>query len=811
MKIPLAITPADDKLIIYRNGERESVPLPFKPFAMIQKDQFPYSQGPVEKWRKVPEDEEREYVRLSFNSIQELNKFKGQVSDKSRYVLINSYVEQLFISQEDFLLKYPHTNELTVMFFDIEVATKGDGFFPRPVSNPILCIGYSIWKYRPDGTKYKVHHEICKGFSVENDDDSDVIDKFFQGIEKWDPDIIAGYYSGTFDIPYIIERAEICRVDTARMSRGGKKPIIRDSDVYIPGRIQFDIYASNAGVFKDQTLFGIKSRSLKEIARWYKAKRTILDSNGAWKTEDMQDIELPGEIENLVKLLKENPERLYAYQDDDVYRTEWVGHVYIRNCITLAEMLKVPLNNIINMYSSFVPKLFVARNMERIGLINTESNFSRYNPANGSIEAIGTKFQAAISELFRSGFVPATWKLDFLSQYPSIIMTFGLGIDTTKLVKLEKYTGKYECKEKENYIWYRLPSSFDKGKYRYDLIVRVRKGGGFLGKEIKKLMEERKKIKASMEKASEEEYDALNSQQTAIKIIMNSIFGLMGLKSTVYGDMITATMITGLARWCLTRSMQHVREHVVNCDTDGFVVDCEIDADKETKWLDGELKKKFFVKNNKMILELEGNAERGYFYRPKNYIIETVRDGKVQYTIHGSSLKASKAAKVVDRAVSLGIDWIFNDKPPEEVIREAYKFKDLPIEYFTERVNLSKEPKDYDDNQDWRVYLAEQVKVKTGQVISKGDQISYVVTKEELPYKAFDRFKRSGRNYTYIGYVESSDELDLSYYKDMISKALEKFGISKEKMILTDLFDSTRCEKKPIIQGKLSKVPKENI
>lgn len=811
MKIPLAVVPADDKLIIYRNGGAETVPLPFKPFAMVQKDQFPYDQGILERWRKVPEDEERDYLRLSFNTIADLNKFKRRAVDKSRHVLVNSYTEQLFISQEDFLSGYPHTNDLTVMFFDIEVATKGDGFFPRPVSNPILCIGYSIWRYREDGTKVKEFQDICKGYE-DGVEDLHVINRFFKAIEKWDPDIIAGYNSAEFDFPYLIERAEICKMDTRRMSRNNKKPSIKASGVYIPGRIHFDIYNSNAGVVKDQTLFGIKSRTLKELARWYNAKRTVCDARGVWTTKEMDDIELPDEIFNLLKLFKENPERLYAYQADDVYRTECVGHVYMRNCITLAEMMKVPLNNVINMYSSFVPKLFVARNMERLRLINTESNFSKYNLQNGSIAEVGNKYEGALVGLYQDGLFERVFKLDFSSMYPSSIQTWNLGPDTTKLVKVEPYTGKYECKVEGKYNWYRIPTKFENGQYAYDFIVRiVNDRDGFLKSEIARLREERVKIKKELRTCSPDEKDALNSQQYAIKVILNSIYGMLGLKSSKYGEMISAVMVTAMCRWTTGKVIRKYKDTLVELDTDGLILTKPVEEKDVNKWLDELIAKRFEITDNYMQMELE-EFGRAYFYRMKNYILEEEqRDGSIEHVIHGSSLKASKAARIVDRAVRLGIEWVFNDKPPEEVIREAYNFKNVPIEHFVERVNLSKEPREYDDQQDWRVYLAEQVKMKTGQVISKGNQVSYLVAKDPLPYSEFEPFKRSGRNYTYTGFIESTDELDLPYYETLVDKALEKFGISKEQEMTLDLFQETTCKKRPLNRGTLNTVPEDDI
>jgi DNA polymerase elongation subunit (family B) len=811
MKIPLAVIPSEDHLIIYRNGVAEKVLLPFKPFALVEKDKFPFCEGQSEKWTKVPEGEEKEYLRMEFNTTAGLNEFKKKHADKIKYMLMNSYSEQLFISYEDFLLKYPHTNNLVVMFFDIEVATKGDGFFPRPVSNEILCIGFSVWCYKPNGEKTKMYQSICKGFDTITCSDKEVIDSFFKEIEKWDPDIIAGYNSAEFDFPYLIERAEIIQVDTKRISRDKKRaPILKDGDVFIPGRIHFDIYNSNSGVTKDQTLFGIKSRTLKELGRWYKAKR-LINIDGTWQESEMEDIELPDEIYNLLDLFKRDPDRLYAYQDDDVFRTECVGHVYMRNCITLAEMMRVPLNNIINMYSSFVPKLFVARNMEKLRLISTESNFNKYNLQNGSIAQVGTKYEGALVGLYQDGLFEQVYKLDFKSMYPSSIQTWNLGPDTTKLIRVEEYSGKYECKVENKYNWYRIPTKFEKGKYAYDFIVRVRNDiDGFLKKEISRLKEERVKIKKEMKACSSEEKDALYSQQNAIKVILNSIYGLLGLKSSKYGEMISAVMVTSMCRWTTGKVIRRFKNELVELDTDGLILNRKVNEEEVNPWLTQVIKDRFNIDDNYMEMELE-EFGRAYFYRMKNYIVEEEnKKGQMEHIIHGSSLKGSKVARIVDRAVKLGIEWIFNDKPVEEVIREAYNFN-LPIEHFIERVNLSQETREYDDQEDWRVFLAEQVKMKTGQVIGEGNQMSYVVTKTQLPFPEFKKFYRTGRNYTFIGYITSIEELDFSYYEDLVTKTLEKFGISRERQMTLDLFSGNSCEKRPLNREKLNTVPEGDI
>lgn len=801
MKIPLSIYPVDDGILVYRNGQIDKTDYPFKPFVLAQKDKFNTLFGKEEIWRKIPEDEDIKYIKLEFETTRDAIKFKKDHIKDSNYIFSNSYIEQVYISNPDFFLKYPHTNDLTVMFFDIEVASKGDGLFPKAHTNEILCIGYSIWKYDNSGKKYKIHHEICKGFNISTMSDKIVIDSFFNAIQKWDPDILAGYNSNPFDLPYLIERAQMMGSDIKKLCRGGREPIISDGKektVKLPGRIHFDIYTSNSGVIKDQTLFNLKSKTLKDVSRWYKAKKTVFNNN-IWQEEEMQDIEIKEHMENLLDLFVKNPELLYSYLDDDIYRTESVGHVYLRNCITLAELMRVSLESIIAMYSSFVPKLLIARNMEKMHLINTETNFNKYNIQNGTIARLSPvlKYEGAITGLYKDGYFPAVWKIDFASMYTSCIQTWNLGPDTTKLIRVEEYTGKYNCAVEGPYNWYRIPTKFDKEKYAYDLIVRVRNDkDGFLKQNITELKKERKKLKAELNLTTEENKKiALNSQQWAIKIMLNVIYGILGLKSTTYGDMISAVMVTAMCRWCSLKMLQRNSLDIVEVDTDGYIVDKSIDTEIENKWLEEEIKKKFFLNDNYMSLDREGEGERAYFYLTKNYVID---NGNNKYTIHGSSLKASKASKVVDRAIKLGIEYIFNNKPIEEVLSEAYDFKDLSLEDFTERTKLSKEQIEYDDIYDHRLFLAKQVEQKTGQIVTAGTQINYAVTKDRLPFPVFKPYYRDGKNYTYIGYVNSIDELDMKHYEELIDKALAKFGVSKLEYIKVNLFDTGIPNKRPI-------------
>lgn len=787
MRVPLAVVPIDDKLKVFRNRTSEEMEFPFKPFILVESSKFNDVEAEEEIWNKVPEHELRSYKRLNFQTIKEQNEFKLKNIDRSQYMFMNGYIEQMFISHPDLMLNYPHEEPLRIMYYDIEVASKGDGIFPKAISHEVLCIGYSIWEYSAEGGRKKLRQGILKGFTSEAKDKY-ILQQFGQTVQECDPEIISGYNTDLFDWPFIIQRCQLMGVNLKLFGKDNKEVKIVNGHVRIPGRINFDIYNSNAGVHKDQTLFGMKSRTLKIMARHYKA--------------NIDDIELQEDIENLLALFNRNPEKLYKYQEADVLRTEHVGNVYVRNCITLAELMHIPLDNVMNMYSSLIPKLMIARAMENKRLINTVSNFQKYNKENGSLFRLGNKYEGALVGLYKDGLFPKVYKLDFTSMYPSSIQTWNLGPDTTVLVATRPYTGKYRFNRDSRYMWFNIPDE----NFKQDLLIKVdHTSPGLLKSEITRLRKERVKIKDEMKSCEPEKYDALQSQQWAIKVLLNSIYGILGLKSSTYGDMIGALMVTAMCRWTTGTVIRRFKDNLIELDTDGIIVDRSIDEDEVNKWLDNLMLSRFKIDDNYMQMELE-EFGRAFFIAMKNYIIED--NGK--YEIHGSALKSSRLSRVIDRATDLCIKAVFNAISDEEAVTQALDFNKVPLEDFEERIKLSKEPREYDDQHDQRLFIAKQMEMKTGLVPTKGLQLNYLVTKEPLPFKELKPYLKAGSkwNYTFSDYVKSVDELDLVYYRERINKIFDKFGIDPTFQMELDLGFTSRHIKR---SRPLDKVPEDEL
>jgi len=763
MKVPISIYPGKDELVIYRNGTSEKIPFPFNPFFLIESDKVT-TESPEEEWFNLVQQKNIKYKRIQSKNTSNLKDIYTSLKEYHKYIYYNNYSEQLFITQPDFLLKYPHTKSLKVLYFDIEVASKGDGIFPRAEGHEILSIGFSIWIYEWENNKVKKRKDkqiLINSFD-KNNLDKLILNSFIQHVTIEDPEIISGYNIDFFDWPFILGRCGINNIEPNFGKNNTPMSILR-GNIKIPGRINFDIYNSVAGVFKDQTLFGLKNKTLKTLSTYFKAPT--------------KEIELPTDMANLWKLYQDDPERLYRYQADDIIRTEHVGNIYLRNCIALAEMMVVPLNQIISMYSSFIPKLLFARGLWKNKEINTFTNHQKYNKLTGKIAKIGEEVEGALVGLYKDGLFPKIHKLDFASFYPSCAQTFNLGPDTTFLYSTEKYTGKYIFSSDENYNWFRIPDA----NFKKDLVIRVRKDRiGILKENLATFRKRRENLKKEYELAKDEDKEGIYSQQWAIKVLLNSAYGILGLQSSTYGDLMSAAMITGMCRWVCAHVCYKLKSVICEVDTDGLLLNSAIDEKEINLYIKNFIKTTFNIDDNHFVMESE-ELGKAFFYAMKTYIVE--KDNKI--VRHGSALMSSKQSKIVDRAIDLAIQHIFNNKPIEETIKEAYNFKNCSIEDFEERVKLSKNPIEYTDKTDYKLYLAEQVRLKTEQIPSKGLQINYIITKSRLPFKELKDFPKRNWNYTFTQYV-TIDEINLLYYEEKITKILAKFGLRKIEQI--DLF-----------------------
>jgi len=325
-----------------------------------------------------------------------------------------------------------------VLYFDIEVGV-GRASELQDYSQEIVSIalttnhtGYSVVIIKADK---ELNPEDIRVVRVSNE--REVIQKFLKYVRYFNPDVLTGWYSNRFDIPYLVERGKRCGIDVLKNLSPFRKVAIkkgRQSTHALPDYIVrglevldlMDVYISVLG----RPVVGL---SLDAVAQHHL---------GVGKIEVNRN--------DIRALLEEDPEKLARYNIRDVTllkeldaRLSLIG--------TLAERQQyapLPLHEIAS-NSRVIDYLYIEEAHNRGMRVP-----SKRREWNAERE---TKFSGAMVLQPEAGVWEDVAVLDFKSMYPSIIVhenlspevhsSEELGIFPTIVKRLMKIREKYKSME----------------------------------------------------------------------------------------------------------------------------------------------------------------------------------------------------------------------------------------------------------------------------------------------------------------------------------------------------------------------------
>jgi len=275
-----------------------------------------------------------------------------------------------------------------------------------------------------------------------------------------------------------------------------------------------------------------------------------------------------------------------------------------------------------------------------------------------------------------TGLYKGLWKLDLSSAYPMAIINFCLDISN---IKNEGITiNKVKFYQNENAL---LPT-----------IAR-------------KLISKKDILKAQLKSTNPEleEYKDLEIKYNAIKAVVNSLFGVCGLKIFRLFDYRIASSITFLIRDLLHYIEDELKKRSVNViyiDTDSVF----IEAKENPKDLCNELikqwaKEKYNKDRIDIAFDLEGQFEKlfvialchykGYLSTPKG----------IKEEIKGIEVRRKDSSNFIREFQNTLINKIMNEEPKEEIIKwintEKERIKTLPLIDVGFPCRISKEAETY--------------------------------------------------------------------------------------------------------------------
>ncbi|MFA5412436.1 MAG: DNA-directed DNA polymerase [Candidatus Micrarchaeia archaeon] len=580
---------------------------------------------------------------------------------------------------------------LNRLAFDTEVYNPVGA--PRPSKDPIIMFSFAD----ASGAKGVVTFKDGKGGNVELvENEKQMLERFFLLLSEKDVDVIYGYNTTNFDLPYIAERAKKLGIPLALGRDGSPYRTIKKGMVNplkIKGRVHVDLYPVMK-FFGFTGLIRTDDYTLKNVYSTVTGKKaTKIDRMDIWRQWDSGDIAT-----------------LTDYALADSLATIELGEMAYPLLSELSTITRMPLFDVAYATSGqLVESLLMAEAAAHNMIIPPK-------PGGSAVAArIENPIQGAYVKLPEPGIYENIAVFDFRGLYPSIICSYNIDPFT-----LDKQGESFES-----------PTHAKFAKSPRGLIPLV----------LESLIDRRVIIKRQLKSAEKdtEEHKMLSARSHALKILANSFYGYLGYARSRWYSRKCAESVTAWGRMHILAAEEKAKAagfKVLYMDTDSlFLLLGEKKREDALAFLE-QINKEL---PEKMELELEGFYTRGVFVSKKG----EEKGAKKKYALLGDDGRVkirgfelvrrdwSAVAKTTQRRV---LEAILRDGSKDKAVRivremvEQLRSGKVPLTDLAIYTQLKKDPSNYDILSP--ELLAVQKAIKRGKPIERGSIIGYVITKK---------------------------------------------------------------------------------
>lgn len=421
-------------------------------------------------------------------------------------------------------------------------------------------------------------------------DEADMFRGFYDYFMALDPDIISGYNTNKFDIPYLVRRA--ARLGVSRftsLSRFADMPLYihetsrttnqagTQSQTFIdcPGRIFLDLYPMIRKGYK------MENYKLSSVAEEFD-----LGQKG-----DLAYSELYGAFHGSMERRMELEE--YCALDTKLAQDVEAKTGAVRRLMAKCKVLRLRARDALDRGLGYLLSMMVRSKYGPAGYVNKKAEYvydeetkQRKRVMDACFEDIEgygdlwdmkerhEKYPGAFVFDPKTGlYEDAVFTLDFNSLYPSVIRTFNV-CRSTQLASPEPGSNV-------------SPYGFAYTREKEGIMPQIERELVDMRNEVKAKIEE-EKAKPNPDEALLGMYEA---EQLEIKVAANSLYGLMGTTTSEFSFLSGAVSITQWGAKYIRRVAEVVQEHfpyaeVVYGDTDSLMIrfrDCRVLADARAK------------------------------------------------------------------------------------------------------------------------------------------------------------------------------------------------------------------------------------
>jgi DNA polymerase elongation subunit (family B) len=737
-----------------------------------------------------------EYLEpMQFSNIREARDFvKRYESVENFKVYGNDRYAYAFIADNHKGLIDWNIEELSIVIIDIEVGSENGFPDPYKASEPITAI--AVRQLNGGTTVYGCGHYDNNDETVSYvrcQDEIDLCKKFLNDWQHNYPDVITGWNTEGFDIPYLINRFT---------KLFGEKEARKLSPWEV---INERVYNFKGSEKKSYDIFGIGQLDYIELYKWYAPNGKSQDS---YKLDNIASVELGenklsyDEYDTLHQLYRLNYQKFIEYNIKDV-----------ELILKLEEKLKLIQLALTMAYDTKCnyADVFAQTRMWDALIYNHLLEQKIIVPPK-EVSHKGEAFEGAYVKEPQVGNHDWVASFDLNSLYPHLIQMYNISPET--LIPVSEHTEEMRKVIHDGVTVDKLlEMKVDTSKIS-DVILTpnaqyFRKDvQGFLPKMMEEMYEDRKKFKKLMLKA-EQEYEnetdvtkkkelenlisRYNNLQLAKKLSLNSAYGALGSQYFRFFDLrmaLAVTMSGQLAiQWIESKLNTYMndilktkKDYVIASDTDSIYLNLgplvrkvykeETDPNKIITFMDRVCEDKIQPYINKSYQELadyihayaqkmqmkrEALASKGIWTAKKRYILNVYNNEGVQYAepqmkVKGLEMIKSSTPYAIREKMKEMVKLVMNGTESDVqdfIAKFREEFKSLPVEdiSFPRGVNNLAEYRDsvgiykkgtpihvkgallYND------YLKQKNLTSTYPLIKEGEKLKFTYLKTPNPIK----------------------------------------------------------------------------
>ncbi|PIY60651.1 hypothetical protein COY95_00675, partial [Candidatus Woesearchaeota archaeon CG_4_10_14_0_8_um_filter_47_5] len=468
---------------------------------------------------------------------------------------------------------------LRILSLDIETYSPF-GTRIEPEKNPIIMAaltgnGFSkviTWK----------RFKTSKDYIEFVDGELELLEKLKNYIIEFSPDILCGYNSDAFDLPYIKTRAEKYKLDFA---------VGLDSSSLLIGRGRY-VTTSIAGILHlDVFRFIIATMRTSLDVPSYDLNSVSLELLGKGKAD--------ADLEDLPKTWDNHPELLEPYCEYNLQDALLTHELLVKLLPNIKELVKLvgtdPFDTARMSYSQLV-EWYLIRKAHHAGIL--VPNKPHHDDITDRREHT---YEGAFVFEPTPGLFSNIVVFDFRSLYPSIISAHNISPETVNCPCCKDTAEKIEEKSGES-LWF------------------CTKKQGFIASVIGEIILQREAVRDQMKKLPEPS-KVLHARQMALKTLANSMYGYMGFFAARWYSLECARAIAALGR-------QYIQHLISQAEKEGFRV---LYSDTDSIFITLEDKPKeavnaFIAAVNKTLPQIMSLKSEGFY--TKGLFVATKEDKK---------------------------------------------------------------------------------------------------------------------------------------------------------------------------------------